>query len=148
MINFAQVEFQILRVFGSSTPGPGCTFIAETGEFVNIYPKLDVHEDLCEWVEDILGVTVPDQDAATFVRALGWVRLRSDPYEAMVEIPHEGITAAQRSALFDWLLFCEERYNQRDVEISIETDDWKVSTSGNFSEDFAEDIFKRIQRIC
>ena len=141
------LEDHILEVFGSNNPGYGCSFIARSGKFVNIYPKLDVHEDLCEWVEDNLGIDIPDPDAATFIRKFGWIRLRSDPSDAVVEVPASGITSAQYYALEDWLLFCEDRYGQRDVEISIETDDWIRSTSGNFSEDFAEDILKCIKSL-
>lgn len=141
------IEQSILQVFGRSDPGPGCTFISRDGRFVNIYPSLDTHEDLCEWVEDNLHTDILDPDGSTFVRKFGWVRLRSDPSAAMIELPLSQVTSAQYSALFDWLCYCEDRYGQRDVEISIETADWEHSRYGNFSEDFAEDLLRKAKQL-
>lgn len=50
------IEQIAINDFGSSNPGPGCTFIASDGTFINIYPKIDDHEDLLNYLTDNYGV--------------------------------------------------------------------------------------------
>lgn len=100
---------EIVSDFGSSHPGYGCSFIDANGEFINIYPKLDTHEDLCEYVEDKYNIELPYQDEALFIREFDWVRLRTDPNMCIIELPPV-MHKDQWYALEEWLEFADARY--------------------------------------
>lgn len=136
----------IVSTFSASNPGPGCSFIDSTGKFINIYPKLDVHEDLCEWVKDNLSVKLPYVDDEYFVREFGWVRLRSDPSMCIVEMPAKNPANSVWYALEDWFLFVEERNPNTVVNIEV-CDSKKAPISLTLgTEYFGEDVVKILKR--
>lgn len=144
---FAEGEALAIETFGSSNPGPGCTFISPDGTFVNIYPKLKTHEDLCEWVEEQLDIELPYRDEEYFVREFNWVRLRSDPNMSIIMLPKDSLFRNQWYSLEDWLTYIEERY-PNGCRLYLETCDgpdtdveYKFGT-----EYFAEDIIKICRR--
>lgn len=105
------IEDMVIDTFGSPNPGPGCTFIAQDGTYVNIYPKLDTHEDLCWWVEDQFEEgTIDFPDESYFIRNYNWIRLRTPPELMIIEMPTNRPDSKQWWALEDWLLYCEEHY--------------------------------------
>ena len=103
---------QIRNSFRSSNPGVGCTFIDRDGTYINMYPEIDVHEDLCEWADENTDIHPEYYDEEYFVREFGWVRLRIDPRNWIIELPPRSkkLTAAQKYALEDWLSFCLDKY--------------------------------------
>lgn len=107
---------KIRNSFGSSNPGVGCTFIDRDGTYINMYPKIDVHEDLCEWADENTDIHPEYYDEEYFVREFGWVRLRIDTKYWIVEVPPRSkrLTTAQKYALEDWLSFCLYRYPNSD----------------------------------
>lgn len=118
--NFEDIESIIIDEFGSENPGYGCSYIAPDGTFVNIYPELKTHEDMCDWIEEAAGCQLEYKDEEYFVREFGWVRLRTDPLLCLVEIPYGGMNAAQDNSLKEWLYFTEERYSGRKVPIYLD----------------------------
>ena len=106
----AEGEQLAIDTFGSDRLGPGCTYISPNGTFVNIYPKLKTHEDLCEWVEDKLNTSLPYRDEEYFVREFQWIRLRLDPRMTIIELPSEIPFKNQWYSLQDWLEFVEEQH--------------------------------------
>lgn len=129
----------ILDTFGSPSPGTGCTFIAKDGTYVNIYPKLDVHEDLCEWVEDEFEIELDYCDEEYFVREFGWIRLRSDPRMSIVELPSSVPTNDQWWALDDWLEWLEEKHAGQKVTLYLQVCDNHGDTDVPY--DFGSNIF-------
>lgn len=103
---------EIVDQFGRNEPSDGCSFIDQNGKFINIYPEIDTHEDLCYWIEDNFGVEVEDPDEEYFIRNYGWIRLRSDPTMSIIEMPKTKPTSEQWYSLSDWLECLEsECYN-------------------------------------
>ena len=143
----ADGEALAIKAFGSTAPGPGCTFISPDGTFVNIYPKLDTHEDLCDWVEDHLGISLEYKDEEYFVREFNWIRLRSDPNMSIIMLPKDSLFRNQWYSLEDWLTYLEERYSNG-CRLYLETCDGKdTDVEHNFgTEYFAEDIIKICRR--
>lgn len=129
----------ILDTFGSPNPGTGCTFIAKDGTYVNIYPKLDVHEDLCEWVEDEFEIELDYRDEEYFVREFGWIRLRSDPRMSIIELPSSAPTTDQWWALNDWLEWLEEKHTGQKVTLYLQVCDNHGDTDVPY--DFGSDVF-------
>lgn len=70
----ADIDRMIKDEFAQSIPGEGCIYIAPDGSFINIYPKLDDHEDLCYWLEE-KGVSELDieEDAEWFTDTFNYV---------------------------------------------------------------------------
>ena len=140
---------EIQSSFGSDSPGTGCSFIDVDGTYINIYPKLDVHEDLCEWANDNLDAGISNPDEEYFVRNYGWIRLRSDPSLMIIEMPSSKPTSQQWYSLEDWLLFCEEKYGMSRTKLSINICDDVRNTDVPIafgSEYFAEDVVKLLKR--
>ena len=131
--------------FRSEEPGPGCTFIDDNGNYVNIYPKLDVHEDLCEWVEEEMNIELPYRDEEFFVREFNWIRLRSDPKMSIIELPNSRPSNSQWWALNDWLEYLENRYINSQITLYVQVCDNTTDTDVPFnfnSEYFADDMMK------
>jgi hypothetical protein len=146
-MNKIELEKLILNTFGRSNPGPGCTFISSDGTFVNIYPKLDTHEDLCEWVIDNTDVEIEFPDEEYFIRLFGWIRLRSDPAMSIIELPHESPTNKQWYSLEDWLAYLEDRYLGKKVSLYLDVCD--ENSDGNVEYNFGKDYFAEdILKIC
>ena len=137
-----------IEEFGSNNPSVGCSYIVPDGTFVNIYPKLDIHEDLCDQVENELGIELEYKDEEYFIREFGWVRLRSDPNMMIVELPSNNPTNSQWYSLEDWLYFCEQRYGRPvKLDISILDDARNVNVQYQFMQEyFTEDILKLMKR--
>ena len=134
----------IVEEFGSANPGYGCSFIDANGRFINIYPKLDTHEDLCEYVQDTYDIELPYQDEAYFIKEYGWVRLRSDPNMCIIELPPK-INNPQWYALEDWLEFVEDRC-PNGCEIHVGSLYGSYNSYALGTEYFAEDIIKVCKR--
>lgn len=137
----------VVRTFGSLTPNPGNIYLSPDGVFINLYPRIDTHEDLCWWLEDN-GYSLEYKDEEYFVREFQWIRLRSDPSMLIIELPNESPSSKQWYALEDWLLYCEDRYSGTGVKLYIGVCDSNSSDiECNFFVDyFAEDIIKICKR--
>ena len=138
----------ILDEFGSPNPGTGCTFIADDGTFVNIYPQIDTHEDLCNWVEDNFDVEFEYKDEEYFVEGYGWIRLRKDPSMGIIELPNERPNNQQWYSLEDWLDFVEESLNGRELPMYINILGTNIySVEVQFGKQmFAEDLLNMLKR--
>lgn len=147
MFDIGQAEALAIHAFGAPAPGTGCTFISPDGTFVNIYPKLDTHEDLCDWVEDQLGIELEYKDEEFFVREFNWVRLRSDPNMSIIMLPKDSLFRNQWYSLEDWLTYLEGKYSNG-CKLYLETcDGTDTDVEYNFgTEYFAEDIIKICKR--
>ena len=142
------IEEYVRQSFQGSGPGPGCTFIDDEGNYINIYPKLDVHEDLCEWVEDQLNIKLPYRDEEFFVREFNWIRLRSDPHMSIIELPSSKPNNSQWWALNDWLEYLEDRYSGQKVTLYVQVCDNSTDTDVPFnfgSEYFSDDMMKLLK---
>lgn len=145
------IEQIAINDFGSSNPGPGCTFIASDGTFINIYPKIDDHEDLIDYLTDNYGFEFDKHDADWFVNNLGWIRLRSDPYHIAIILDGNRPSNIQFYSLEEWLEYCEERYQDSSNRITAYVD---ICDNGEYAQhtydfmrnDFAEDIVKACKR--
>lgn len=147
--NDASIESAILDAFGSSDPGTGCSFIAGDGRFVNIYPHLDVHEDLCEWVTDNLGEQIKYPDEEWAIRSFGWIRLRKDPHMCIIELPKTRPTNSQLYSLEDWLSYVEDAFMSSGVPLylCVCDDNSDGDVEFKFCKDyFTEDMMKVIKR--
>ena len=137
---------KVKETFGSDNPQTGCSYIAKDGTFINIYPKLDVHEDLCEWIEDTLNIQLEYRDEEYCIRKFGWIRLRIDPNMLVIELPAESPDRMQWYSLQDWLEFAEGQNRSRRLYLDV-CDGSDTCVPYNFgSEYFAEDIMKVCKR--
>lgn len=147
--NNENIESIIIDEFGSKNPGTGCSFIAPDGTFVNIYPRLDIHEDLCDWIENAVGIELEYKDEEYFVREFSWIRLRTDPTMFIIELPKEKPTNQQWYSLEDWLYFAEEKYFGKVVSLYLNICDNMANTNVEyrFGKDlFTEDVMKLLKR--
>ena len=121
-------------------PGEGCIFIAPNGKFINIYPKLDDHEDLCYWLEELddYNFNTPE-DAEWFVIEFGYVRCRNSMHLCFIELPQK-MTREQYYSLEQWL---EEKVSSDKIDIEAWSGEWKTYHLDNY---FPEDIIKIIKR--
>lgn len=147
-VDSSNIDDAIKKAFGSDSPSTGCSFIARDGKFINIYPKLDVHEDLCYWVTDNLGVEIKYPDEEYFINAFGYIRLRSDPNMMIIELPEFAPSNSQWYSLQDWLDYCQEKYRRRvTLDISVYGSFTEVNVQYDFgTEYFSEDIIKVLKR--
>lgn len=132
-----KVDNIILNHWGQNEPGEGCVFIHPSGKFINIYPNLDDHEDLCYWLEENYNIATPG-DAEWFVQEFDYVRCRSSIGLTFIELP-EKITSKQLYSLQTWM---EEKVSSDKLEIETEQG-WKTY---NLDEYFPEDLIKVIKR--
>lgn len=137
-----QIHEAILKRWGKNYPGDGCIFITPEGSFINLFPALLDHEDLCAWVEKNGFSEIPD-DASWFVKELSYVKCRNSRTLCYAEIPSE-ITRKQLNALETWL---EEKVHADNVEhIDIGTLKNECKTY-DLNIYFPEDIIKRVKRF-
>lgn len=132
-----KVDNIILNHWGQNNPGEGCVFIHPSGKFINIYPTLDDHEDLCYWLEENYNIATPG-DAEWFVQEFDYVRCRSSIGLTFIELP-EKITSKQLYSLQTWM---EEKVSSDKLEIETERG-WKTY---NLDDYFPEDLIKIIRR--
>ena len=144
-----EMEELAISTFGRDHPDTGCSFISPDGTFVNIYPKLAIHEDLCDWVEEQLGAELEYKDEEYFVREYSWIRLRSDPSMIVIELPAEYLFSKQWYSLEDWLIWCEEKYSGRIVPVYLNICDDIVNTNVEYdtsSPTWVDDIMKILKQ--
>lgn len=138
-----ELDHIIHKEWAQSTPGTGCIFIHPDGSFLNIYPKLDDHEDLAYWLED-QGYSENQivEDAAWFTDQFGYIRCRDSIHMTFVALPDQGVTNAQLDSLECWM---EEKVSTDSIEVFVEN----TNEFQNYSteEYFPEDIIKRIRRF-
>lgn len=147
--SLTELEEMVIDEFGSSNPGPGCSFIASDGRYINIYPKLDTHEDLCYWVEDQLNGSIDAPDEEYFIRNFNWIRLRTPPELMIVEMPTSAPVSKQWWALEDWLMYCEEKYpGGHELNLIICRDTYPIQEQIDFfgKDVFAEDVISLLKR--
>lgn len=102
-------ENYLHKDFATDNPGPGPTYISIDGKFIQMYPTVDDHADLPEYVYDNYGIYLEGAvDEEYFVISSKWIRLRSDPYTAVLQLP-ESVTNPQWYSLEDWVDFILER---------------------------------------
>ena len=143
------VDDIVIQAFGSSNPGVGCSFISSDGQYVNIYPKLDTHEDLCYWIEEVTDGKVDKPDEEYFIRNYNWIRLRTPPELMIVEMPKTSPNSKQWWALEDWLMYCEERYPVgHELNLIIYQDTYPIQEQIDFfgREIFTEDIISLLKK--
>lgn len=130
----------IMSEFASPDPGPGCIFIAPDGNFIKIYPKLDDHEDLAYWLEEIgFDEDTVVEDAEWFVDEFNYVRCRDSQWIPLIQCP-EKITSNQLISLEEWL----ENHVDAGVELEVTCGD--QIKRYNTDDYFPEDIIKNIKR--
>ena len=139
-----EIEDLVLEEFGGYAPDTGCTFISPDGTFVNIYPQIRTHEDLCYWVEETLDIELDYCDEEYFIREYDWIRLRQYALEAYVELPQQAYTD-QLHSLQEWLELCEV---WGDLEMTVSVCDSSNFIKFNFGKElFSEDVMKLIRRF-
>lgn len=137
-----QIHEAILKRWGRISPGDGCIFITPEGTFINLFPVLLDHEDLCVWVEKN-GLGEVPSDATWFVKELNYVKCRNSRTLCYAELPAE-ITKKQLNALETWL---EEKVQADKIEhIDIGTLENEYKTY-DLNIYFPEDVIKRIKRF-
>ena len=138
-LDIKQIDKYILDSWGSDRPGEGCIFIHPNGKFINIYPKLDDHEDLCYWLEE-QGFDETPGDAEWFVDTFNYVRCRNSRLLCFVELPITNITRDQLYSLQEWF---EEKVNTDYIDIELPDGTWN---NYDLDEYFPEDLIKIIKR--
>lgn len=130
----------IISEFGRDYPGEGCICIAPDGTFINVYPKLDDHEDLCTWLtEQGFDGVIPE--AEWLVETFDYVRCRNNPASlCYIELPLKTITRSQLYSLEEWL---EDKVSHDHINIELPDGVWKRFS---LEEYFPEDIIKKIKR--
>lgn len=130
----------IISEFGRDYPGEGCICIAPDGTFINLYPKLPDHEDLCTWLTE-QGFDEVTPEAEWLVETLDYVRCRNNPASlCYVELPLKTITRSQIYSLEEWL---EDKVSHDHISIELPDGIWKRFS---LKEYFPEDIIKKIKR--
>lgn len=130
----------IITEFGASYPGEGCICIAPDGTFINVYPKLADHEDLCTWLIE-QGFDGVVSEAEWLVDTLDYVRCRNNPASlCYIELPLKTITRSQLYSLEEWL---EDKVSHDHISIELPDGIWKRFS---LEEYFPEDIIKKIKR--
>ena len=137
-LDIKQMDEYIQNEFASDIPGDGCIFIAPNGKFINIYPKLDDHEDLCYWLEE-QGFDDIIEEAEWVVTTFNYVRCRNSLHLCFIEVP-QIMTSAQYSSLEEWL---ETRVQTNTLDVEAWSGEWKTY---NLDDYFPEDIIKLIKR--
>lgn len=126
--------------FESKNPGQGCIYITKEGTFINLYPEIDSHEDLCYWLEDEFDFELPYEDEEWAIRQFGWVRCRETPIDVnVIELPKE-ITQEQIVAIDNWL---NNIVSYRELEIGV-VDNNQIQRY-NLDEYSPSDIINRIK---
>ena len=138
-LDIKQMDKAILAEWGATTPGDGCIFIHPSGTFINIYPKLDDHEDLCYWLEEE-GFGDNPEDPAWFVDEFKYIRCRNNLHLCFIELPTE-VTRQQLRSLAEWM---ETKVSTDFIDIEAPNGEWKHY---NLDEYFPEDLIKIIRRF-
>lgn len=116
-LNTVELEKKIKDRFESNHPEYGCIYITKEGTYINLYPEIDTHEDLCWWIEDEYGVQLPYEDEEWAIREFDWIRCRETPIaENVIELPKNEITREQYYAVRTWL---EEIVSGNNLEIGV-----------------------------
>lgn len=129
----------IVKHWGQDTPGEDCIFIHPTGKFINIYPELNDHEDLCYWFEEN-GLGDNPEYPAWFVDEFNYIRCRNNLHQCYIELP-KIITRSQTYALEEWL---ETKVTTDYIDIEAPNGE---QNKYNLDEYFPEDIIKSIKRF-
>lgn len=138
-LDLKQMDDAILSEWGANTPNDGCIFIHPSGTFINIYPKLDDHEDLCYWLEEE-GFGDNPEDPAWFVDEFKYIRCRNNLHLCFIELPTE-VTRQQVRSLEEWM---ETKVSTDFLDIEAPNGEWKHY---NLDEYFPEDLIKIIRRF-
>jgi hypothetical protein len=132
----------ILKEWGSKEPADGCIFITPEGLFINLFPHLHDHEDLCTWVtENDLG-DVSD-DASWFIKELGYIKCRNTRTLCYAELPSK-TTSSQLAALELWLETKVQADQVEHIDIGTLENEYKTYDLNIY---FPEDVIKRIKRF-
>lgn len=135
---------EIASEFGQSNPGTGCAYIAQDGTFIQLYPRIDVHEDLCEWIESELSYPLEYKDEEYAIREFGWIRIRKDPNSAIIELTGSKPTNYQMYSLEDWLYMLEDS-NVAKINMGVLDSGQFIDVPFN-SDCFTEDVIKIVKR--
>lgn len=133
-----KIDNIILENWAYETPGEGCIFIHPNGKFINIYPQLDDHEDLCYWLEENYDVDTPE-DAEWFVQEFSYMRCRNSMHLCFVDLPKQATTKQLRS-LLEWM---ETKVSSTSLQVSVPEGRWRKYSTDDY---LPEDIFKLIRR--
>ena len=134
------VDKLIQNKFGGSTPGDGCIFISTNGKFINIYPELEVHEELCHWLED-QGIDQDEivEDAEWITDTFNYIRCRSSLHMCFAALPTTRLTPEQYKSLELWMY---EKVSTQTIQIYIGSESHTYDTDDYFPEDIIE-LIKR-----
>lgn len=136
--NIKQMDDIILEHWAEDVPGEGCIFIHPDGRFINIYPKLDDHEDLCYWLEE-QGFETVIEDASWFVEEFNYVRCRNSLHLCFVDLP-QSMTKNQLYSLQDWM---ENKVRSDSLQVITSDGQYREYDLDNY---LPEDIIKLIKR--
>lgn len=135
-----QMDKAIVNEFGRDYPGEGCILIAPDGTFINVYPTLADHEDLCIWLTE-QGFDGVVNEAEWLVETFNYVRCRNNPESlCYIELPLHNITRHQLYSLEDWI---NEKVKYDHISIELPDGVWKRFSLNDY---FAEDVIKKIKR--
>lgn len=138
-----QIDLDIKNAWGEDYPGEGCIFIHPDGSFLNIYPKLDDHEDLCYWLEDEgYDSDYIVEDPAWLTDTFNYIRCRNSVHLCFIALPDSKVTSAQLDSLERWM---EEKVTSDYIDVVIENTDEQQHYSTE--EYFPEDIISKIKRF-
>lgn len=133
-----ELDSAIKEAWASPVPGDGCIFISEDGLYINIYPQLDDHEDLCYWLEEE-GYGDTPADASWFVDEFMYIRCRNSPHLTFIELP-KVVTDEQLQSLELWLA---TKVSSDNIEVDTPTGDYKRYYLDDY---LPEDLVKLIRR--
>jgi hypothetical protein len=146
--------------FGADTPGDKCIYVAPNGKFINLFPELDEHEALAEWLKKHKLIEIPDEAEASiyldelaeidgtgnfFADFLKYIQCRNDNDLCYIVLPAARPTFDQYECLEKWLNEAVFSKNRKPTRIEITCLDLDMH-SYNSKDYTSEDLIKRIKR--
>lgn len=159
-LDLPKIDRAIQDHFGADTPGDKCIFIAPNGKFINLFPEIDEHEALAEWLKMHKFINVPDdKDAGRYLDELAevdgtgnffadflkYIQCRNDNDLCYIVLPVARPTFDQYECLEKWLNKAVFSKTRKPSQIEITCLDLDMH-SYNSKEYAAEDLIKRIKR--
>jgi hypothetical protein len=104
--------------FGGDTPGDKCIYIAPSGKFINLYPEIEEHDALADWLKTHELISVPEGKKAStyldeiaenngtgnfFADLLKYIQCRNDDNLCYLVLPVTCPTFDQYECLTNWL---------------------------------------------
>jgi hypothetical protein len=159
-IDLPTIDKAIQDHFGADTPGDRCIYITPNGKFINLFPELDVHEELATWLNMHNLIEIPTcEDAAIyldefadingtgnfFADFLKYIQCRNDNNLCYIVLPVERPTFYQYECLEKWLN--EAVFNKARKPALVEITCLDLDMHSYSSREYtSEDLIRRIKR--